>query len=51
MGLDTIGCTSNVIYINRELHKVYVANAGDSRCVMGKNGEACEMSVDHKPEC
>jgi len=51
MMLDSIGCTSNVIYIDRQLKKIYVANAGDSRCVLGKNGVAIEMSVDHKPEC
>ncbi len=51
MALDSIGCTSNVIYIDRKKNKIYVANAGDSRCVMGKNGKAIEMSVDHKPEC
>ena len=48
--LDSIGCTSNVIYINREEKKIYCANAGDSRCVMGKAGKAVEMSIDHKPE-
>lgn len=51
MMLDSIGCTSNVIFIDRELKKIFVANAGDSRCVMGKAGKAVEMSVDHKPEC
>ena len=50
MMLDSIGCTSNVIYINRDMKKIYVANAGDSRCVMGKGGLAVEMSIDHKPE-
>ena len=50
MMLDSIGCTSNVIYINRDLRKIFVANAGDSRCVMGKHGKAVEMSIDHKPE-
>ena len=48
--LDSIGCTSNVIYINKEYKKIFVANAGDSRCVMGKNGKAVEMSIDNKPE-
>lgn len=51
MQLDSIGCTSNVVYIDREAKKIYVANSGDSRCVMGKNGKAVEMSIDHKPEC
>ena len=50
MMLDSIGCTSNVVIIDKELSKLYVANAGDSRCVMGKDGKAVEMSVDHKPE-
>lgn len=27
-----------------------VANAGDSRCVLCRNGIALEMSIDHKPE-
>lgn len=50
MMLDSIGCTSNVIYINKDMKKIFVANAGDSRCVMGKDGQAVEMSIDHKPE-
>lgn len=51
MMLDSIGCTSNVVYIDKLMKKIYVANAGDSRCVLGKAGKAVEMSVDHKPEC
>lgn len=51
MMLDSIGCTSNVIFIDKLKKKIYVANAGDSRCVLGKNGVAEEMSIDHKPDC
>ena len=50
MQLDSIGCTSNVVYIDRTKKKIFVANAGDSRCVLGKAGKAVEMSIDHKPE-
>lgn len=30
--------------------KVWVANAGDSRCVMGRGGNCIPLSFDHKPE-
>ena len=48
--LDAVGCTSNVIYVNQTERKIYVANAGDSRCTMCRGGKAVEMSLDHKPE-
>lgn len=51
MMLDSIGCTSNVVYVDKEKAQIFVANAGDSRCVLGKAGKAMEMSKDHKPEC
>jgi len=42
------GCTAVVaLLVGREL---YVANAGDSRCVVCRDGKAIEMSYDHKPE-
>lgn len=46
-GADS-GCTAVVALLKgRDL---YVANAGDSRCVVCRNGTAIEMSLDHKPE-
>ncbi|KAH8318592.1 hypothetical protein KR059_003707, partial [Drosophila kikkawai] len=42
------GCTAVVCLLHgRDL---YVANAGDSRCVISRNGRVIEMSLDHKPE-
>jgi serine/threonine protein phosphatase PrpC len=51
MALDSIGCTANVVFIDKDAKKIYVANSGDSRCVMGRAGKAVEMSIDHKPDC
>lgn len=48
--LDGIGCTANVILIDSQRKKLIVANAGDSRCVMGHGGNCTPLSFDHKPE-
>ena len=48
--LDSIGCTANVILADFKQKKLYVANAGDSRCVMGHGGQCKPLSFDHKPE-
>ncbi|XP_066596792.1 protein phosphatase 1G-like [Prorops nasuta] len=46
-GLDS-GCTAVVAILkNKDL---YVANAGDSRAVLCRDGQALELSLDHKPE-
>lgn len=46
-GADS-GCTAVVALLRGK--ELYVANAGDSRCVLCRAGKAVEMSVDHKPE-
>lgn len=42
------GCTAVVALLRK--NSLVVANAGDSRCVLCRNGEAIDLSVDHKPE-
>lgn len=42
------GCTAVVALIKNKT--LYVANAGDSRCVLAEEGKAIEMSHDHKPD-
>ncbi len=49
MMLDSIGCTANVILLENN-QTVYVANSGDSRCVLCRGGVAIPLSFDHKPE-
>merc|ERR1712141_337327 len=42
------GCTAVVALLRG--NDLFVANAGDSRCVVCRDGKAIEMSFDHKPE-
>lgn len=42
------GCTAVVAVLKG--NDLYVANAGDSRCVLCRDGKAVELSLDHKPE-
>jgi len=45
---DPSGCTAVAALLTHD-NKIYVANAGDSRSVIGINGEAKPLSFDHKP--
>jgi serine/threonine protein phosphatase PrpC len=45
--IENKGCTANVLLVKD--NTLYVANAGDSRCVLGVKGKAMPMSTDHKP--
>lgn len=40
----------NFIHFFDSRRELFVANAGDSRCVLCRNGKTIEMSFDHKPE-
>ncbi len=44
----SVGCTANVILITPTTY--YVANAGDSRSVLSREGKAVALSEDHKPD-
>jgi len=42
------GCTAVTCLLRNK--RLYVANAGDSRCVICRGGTAVALSEDHKPE-
>lgn len=42
------GCTAVTCLLRNK--RLYVANAGDSRCVICRAGTAVALSEDHKPE-
>ncbi|KAL6524206.1 hypothetical protein OROMI_031301 [Orobanche minor] len=44
----TSGCTACVAIVRE--NQLVVANAGDSRCVISRNGQAFNLSRDHKPD-
>ncbi|KAL1612537.1 Protein phosphatase 2C 2 [Paraconiothyrium brasiliense] len=45
---EVSGCTASVGIISKD--KIYVANSGDSRSVLGIKGRAKPLSYDHKPQ-
>jgi protein phosphatase 1G len=42
-----MGCTALTALVCSD--RVFVANTGDSRCVLSKSGQAKALSIDHKP--
>lgn len=42
------GCTACMAIITKT--EIYVANAGDTRCVLASSGKAKDLSNDHKPD-
>merc|ERR1719486_172703 len=44
---DTVGCTAICVLVRKE--DILAANAGDSRAVLCRAGQAVELSFDHKP--
>lgn len=44
----SVGCTANVMLITSNAY--YVANAGDSRSVLCRDGKSIDLSKDHKPD-
>lgn len=47
---NTVGSTACVAVIDPLTRTLWVANTGDSRCVMRTPTEVVQMSTDHKPE-
>ncbi|KAF2745732.1 PP2C-domain-containing protein [Sporormia fimetaria CBS 119925] len=45
---EVSGCTASVGIISKD--KIWVANSGDSRTVLGVKGRAKPLSFDHKPQ-
>lgn len=46
--IDSVGSTANVLLMVE--NTIYLANAGDSRAALSRNGKIIELSKDHKPD-
>lgn len=49
MGPDCMGTTAVVALVCKDSRKVFVANAGDSRCILMSGAAVKDLSRDHKP--
>lgn len=45
---NSTGSTAVVVYVEQDV--LWAANLGDSRAVLSRDGEALDMTTDHKPE-
>jgi len=48
-GPDSMGTTAVVVLLCKDSQELFVANAGDSRCVLISGSGAADLSEDHKP--
>jgi len=47
---NRMGCTSCIALVDAAHQQLVVANSGDSRAILCRNGQAVALSEDHKPE-
>eukprot|EP01015_Nassula_variabilis_P015354 TRINITY_DN228_c0_g1_i2.p1 TRINITY_DN228_c0_g1~~TRINITY_DN228_c0_g1_i2.p1 ORF type:complete len:383 (+),score=45.55 TRINITY_DN228_c0_g1_i2:101-1249(+) len=45
-----VGCTANVVLLDNVTQELIIANAGDAKCVLMRQGHVKELTIDHKPE-
>lgn len=48
--LEPSGSTACVVAVDLKTNCLLVANVGDSRCVLSRQGQALDLSVDHKAD-
>jgi serine/threonine protein phosphatase PrpC len=50
LGKDTSGTTAVVLLFEHSTKRAWCANAGDSRCILAREGKALALSEDHKAD-
>jgi len=48
--VDEGGTTATCVYIRGDEKHIWVANVGDSRCVLSRSGTALDLSRDQRPD-